>query len=83
MRDCIDLFFSAFDMHLSVGKCPVQALILAAGDYAAIYHSEDDRSELSHAAERALCALQEAPPENDMEFCPLCRTCTDKEGNRK
>jgi hypothetical protein len=56
----VDYFFAAFDMHLSMEKPAHVALQHAAEDYAQVYHSKDEFTELARASRVVLKRMEES-----------------------
>lgn len=63
MSEEIKYFFSSLDLHLSMGKTPLDALAASVEDYAAVWHVDDDKTILARAATVALKHLREQHPE--------------------
>ncbi len=64
-NDRVELLISSLDMHLTAGHPPREALARAVEDYAAVFHTDDGRTELQRAATVALARLREDSVPND------------------
>jgi hypothetical protein len=67
IREKLDYFITALDMHLAMGKSPSEALAATVEDYAFVYHCDDGRLPIGRAAEVALKSLQNQPKAENNE----------------
>lgn len=61
MSEKTDFIIATVDLYLSSGFPPAVALTRAMEDYAYVYHSDNDKTELARAAERALLVEEYVP----------------------
>jgi hypothetical protein len=59
MSDKTDYLIATLDMHLSAGKAPEIALLLAIEDYADVWHANDGETTIARASKVALKRLRE------------------------
>ena len=59
MNEKIDYLFSALDFYITMGVDSIEAWHKALEDYKYVYHTDDGRTPLARAAERALQAMGE------------------------
>lgn len=68
MNEKLDYLISSLDLHLSMGKTPLDALVATVEDYAAVWHASDDKTNLARAATVALKHWREQHPELNSEL---------------